>query len=71
MCLYETSEYIDNSKLSYYIYATTIRGDFDNFETKMNEFKISNSSDHSGFKIYKLNDTHARCLSKKILVVYI
>ena len=34
----------------------------------MNEFKISNSSDHSGFKIYKLNDTHARCLSKKNLV---
>ena len=68
VCLHETSEYIANSQLSYYIYATSIREDFNNFEIKMNEFKISNSSDHSGFKIYKLNDTHARCLSKKVLV---
>ena len=68
VCIYETSEYIDNSQLSYYIYATSIRGDFEDFEIKANEFKISNSSELSGFKIYKLNDTHARCLTKNTLV---
>ena len=69
ICLFETSEsyrtdYFSSKKIEYNVYATSIKNTFDGFENIMNEFKIVNSSDQSGFKIYKLNDTHARCLSK-------
>ena len=64
--MHETTGYYKNT-LEYFIYATSINEDFDDFELKMNEFQVGWAYEDSGFRIYKVNDTYARCLSKRFL----
>ena len=50
--------------MEYLVYATNINENFDDFEYKIKESHIYHFIGNSGFKIYKLNEIHARCLMK-------
>ena len=66
ICLFEIYDYYSYThQFDFLVYATSINENFDNFENKINEIQIYYFLENSGFKIYKLNETHARCLMKK------
>ena len=66
VCVYETLEYAaDYNAYRYYVYSTIINENFDNFENKMDDVRIYRTNDYSGFRIYKIDDYNAICLSKK------
>ena len=66
ICLHEsTSIYtIDSvSTLHYQIWTTTIKSDFSDFEISEREHDIEDKAKFSGFRIYRENNTYARCVS--------
>ena len=69
VCLHETKGYYTKNgitNLEYFIYATSINKNFNDFEVKMNEFQLTYSLDSDGqlgFRMYRINNTHARCLA--------
>ena len=74
VCAHETKGYYCKSGnpciLEYFVYATSINEDFNGFENTMNELQESYGyveSGELGFRLYKINDTYARCLTKSVL----
>ena len=45
------------------VYATTIKSDFSDFEVNMTESQMKYGDKDLGLRIYKENDTYARCLT--------
>ena len=50
------------------VYAVTINSNLSNFEVNMTENQIKYGDNDLGFRIYKENDTYARCITSKALV---
>ena len=74
VCIHETKGYYCKNTnpciLEYFVYGTTINSNFNGFETSMNEFQETYGyaeSGELGFRLYKINDTYARCLTKTTL----
>ena len=66
ICLHEsTSIYTFDSvsTLHYLIWTTTIKSDFSDFEISEREHDIEDKAKFSGFRIYRENNTYARCVS--------
>ena len=71
VCLHEgIYEYIseDNSIWENMVFATTINSEFNDFEINMTESLIKYGDKDLGFRIYKENDTYARCMTSNSLV---
>ena len=50
------------------VYATTIKSDFSDFEVNMTESQMKYGDKDLGLRIYKENDTYARCMTSNALV---
>ena len=50
------------------VYATSINFDTNDFDDKMEECQIKYDNNDLGFRIYKENDTFARCMTSNALV---
>ena len=71
VCLHEgIYEYFNkgNRLLENMVFATTINSDFSNFEVNMTENQIRYGLNDLGFRIYRENDTYARCVTSNALV---
>ena len=66
VCLYEKTGYYQET-FEYLVYAHSINQNFNGFEDKIDEFQTNYAYDESGFRIYKVNDTYARCLNRNFL----
>jgi len=66
VCLYEKTGYYQET-LEYLVYSHSINQNFDGFENEIDEFRTNYAYDESGFRIYKVNDTYARCLNRNFL----
>ena len=73
VCVHETKGYYKKNGqnlLEYFVYSTSINADFDNFEYNMTEYQVTYGyaeNGELGFRLYKINDTNARCLTKSAL----
>ena len=71
VCLHEgIYEYFNKGKrlLENMVFATTINSYFNNFEVNMTENQIRYGLNDLGFRIYRENDTYARCVTSNALV---
>ena len=73
VCAHETKDYYKKNGqniLEYFVYGTSINENFDNFEYNMTENQLAYyiaENGELGFRLYKINDTNARCLTKSFL----
>ena len=67
VCLHE-GIYKYSNKLENMVYATSINFDTNDFDDKMEECQIKYDNNDLGFRIYKENDTFARCMTSNALV---
>ena len=64
ICIYETFEYIESDgKNRYNIYVVSLNNTFISFEEEKSLYRIDNNS---GFKLYRLNSTYAKCMIRKL-----
>jgi len=71
VCLHEgIYEYFNKGErlLENMVFATTINSYFNNFEVNMTENQIRYGLNDLGFRIYRENDTYARCVTSNALV---
>ena len=69
VCLHETQGYY-KTDVEYFVFSTSINENFNGFENEMNEYRNAFAYEYSGelgFRMYRVNDTHARCLTKSVL----
>ena len=64
VCIHEDLDFY-NSALKYQIYSAFINDEFNGFEGEMKSKSIYRINENSGFRIYRLNNTFARCILKK------
>ena len=71
VCLHEgiyENSFGGNITWEHKVYATTIKSDLINFEINMTESQIRYGKNELGLRIYKENDTYARCMTSNSLV---
>ena len=68
VCIHEDLAFeLENSQYRYTIFATTINESFDNFDVKMWHRRIFATNLEGGFKLYKIKNTEAKIVMKKII----
>ena len=66
LCTHESFDPYESKGNYYQVYSTLINDEFNGFESNLMRFySIYRSSQNLGFKLYKLNNTHARCVMRK------
>ena len=69
ICLHEGIYIYDaTNELENMVFATSINSDFNTFEEQMNDCQIKYGYNDLGFRIYRENDTYARCMTSNALV---
>ena len=73
ICLFlSISQYTfnDDPYIEYDLFSKTVKPDFDesNFQTNLREKELTNSNKAFGFRIYREDSTHARCLTGNSLI---
>ena len=65
LCIHEAFYFHDSGEFKYQVYSSFINDDFNGFDGEMRAHSIYRSNENLGFKLYKINNTYARCVMKK------
>ena len=68
VCLFEGMFKISARLWADVVFATTINSDFNDFEYNWREIQIEKGNPSFSFRIYRENDTYAKCMTSKSLI---